>query len=295
MKNFSRCPRCGSLTQKSTAYNGGASEFWFECTRCNTYINSYIPQPHQAEVHRDAHTYIGNFGGYGTGKTLTSRQELYKHVFTTPNANVLIGANVSSQYEQTIKRDIEADIPKAFVKYVSTQKSYMDLINGARIMFRPLDDVDKIRSYNLTMFIIVEASEVDPEAFVQLKTRLRNLNASIPYTNPDGSVVYETLENGMKVPKVKTDWLKGIIESNPDSGWIRTEVLYTLMRSLSTVRSQMMSLYLMQLRILQSVHTLQVQIAMLSSHLTSLITCVRTNLPGGLTVIFSPASAMQRV
>ena len=227
MKNFSRCPRCGSLTQKATAYNGGESEFWFECTRCNTYINSYIPQPHQADVHRDAHTYIGNFGGYGTGKTLTSRQELYKHVFTTPNANVLIGANVSSQYEQTIKRDIEADIPKAFVKYVSTQKSYMDLINGARIMFRPLDDVDKIRSYNLTMFIIVEASEVDPEAFVQLKTRLRNLNASIPYTNPDGSVVYETLENGMKVPKVKTDWLKGIIESNPDSGWIRTEVLYT--------------------------------------------------------------------
>ena len=185
MKNFSRCPRCGSLTQKSTAYNGGESEFWFECTRCNTYINSYIPQPHQADVHRDAHTYIGNFGGYSTGKTLTSRQELYKHVFTTPNANVLIGANVSSQYEQTIKRDIEADIPKAFVKYVSTQKSYMDLINGARIMFRPLDDVDKIRSYNLTMFIIVDASEVDPEAFVQLKTPLRNLNASIPYTNPD--------------------------------------------------------------------------------------------------------------
>jgi phage terminase large subunit len=177
-------------------------------------------------VHRDYHTYIGNFGGYGTGKTLTSREEIYKHLFLTPNANILIGANVSSQYEQTIKRDIEADLPKAFVKSVSTQKQYIDFINGSRIMFRPLDDVDKIRSYNLTMFVIVEASEVDPEAFTQLKTRLRNLNAAIPYTDEEGEVVYEELDNGLRVPKIKTDWLKGIIESNPDSGWIRTEVLY---------------------------------------------------------------------
>lgn len=227
MKNFSRCPRCGSLTKKSIAINEGESEFWVECTRCNTYINTYIPQPHQFSVHEDAHTYVGNFGGYGTGKTLTSRQELYKHVFITPNANVLIGANVSSQYEQTIKRDIEADLPKAFVKYISTQKSYIDLINGARIMFRPLDDPDKLRSYNLTMFIIVEASEVNPESFVQLKTRLRNLNAAIPETDEDGNVLYNTLDNGLKVPRLKGDWLKGIIESNPDSGWIRTEVLYT--------------------------------------------------------------------
>lgn len=227
MKNFSRCPRCGSLTKKSIAINEGESEFWVECTRCNTYINTYIPQPHQFSVHEDAHTYVGNFGGYGTGKTLTSRQELYKHVFITPNANVLIGANVSSQYEQTIKRDIEADLPKAFVKYISTQKSYIDLINGARIMFRPLDDPDKLRSYNLTMFIIVEASEVNPESFVQLKTRLRNLNAAIPETDEDGNILYNTLDNGLKVPRLKGDWLKGIIESNPDSGWIRTEVLYT--------------------------------------------------------------------
>jgi len=227
MKNFSRCPRCGSLTKRAIAINNAESEFWLECTRCNTYINTYIPQPHQAAVHNDHHTFIGNFGGYGTGKTLTSREELYKHVFLTPNANVLIGANVSSQYEQTIKRDIEADLPKAFVKYISTQKSYIDLINGARIMFRPLDDVDKLRSYNLTMFIIVEASEVDPEAYIQLKTRLRNLNASVPETDENGEILYTDLDNGLKVPKIKGDWLKGIIESNPDSGWIRTEVLYT--------------------------------------------------------------------
>jgi hypothetical protein len=177
-------------------------------------------------VHSDPHLYIGNFGAYGTGKTLTSRQEIYKHIFITPNANVLVCANIAPQYEQTLKREIEQDIPKAFVKYVSTQKSFMDLINGARIIYRPLDDPDKLRSLNVTMFVIIEASEVSSEAFTQLKTRTRNLAATTPLRDEQGNIVYDTLENGQKVPRIDKDWRRGIIESNPDSGWIRTQVLY---------------------------------------------------------------------
>lgn len=224
MKN--RCPRCGAPLVATEAISGAPSEFWLECTKCNAYVNTYRPQPHQEAVHRDPHLYTGNFGGYGTGKTLTSRQEIYKHCFLTPNANVLICANISAQYEQTLKRDIENDFPKRFVKHISVQKSYIDLINGARIMFRPLDDVDKLRSLNLSMFVIIEASEVDPEAFQQLKTRLRNLAAAIPKRDIMGKVVFTTLENGAEVPVIDIDWRKGLIESNPDSGWIRNDVLY---------------------------------------------------------------------
>jgi hypothetical protein len=220
------CPRCGTELHQATSYAGVPSEYWLECDKCNTYVNTYVPQPHQESVHEDSHLYVGNFGAYGTGKTLTSREEIYKHLFITPNANVLICANIAAQYEQTIKRDIEQDIPKAFVKYVSVQKSYMDLINGARIMFRPLDDPDKLRSLNLTMFVIVEASEANGEAFHQLKTRLRNLAATTPLKDKDGNIVYRTLENGQKVPVIDKDWRRGIAESNPDSGWIRTDILY---------------------------------------------------------------------
>lgn len=227
MHDFSRCPRCNSLTEKAKAYNGGDSEFWITCTKCNTYMNTYLPQPHQASVHEDPHLYVGNFGGFGTGKTTVSRQEMYKHIFLTPSANVLITANIASQYEQTIKREIEADIPAAFVSYVSVQKQYMDLINGARIMYRPLDDPDKIRSYNLSMFIIIEASETDGESFQLLKTRLRNMNAALMLRDENGNIVTETTANGSEVPIYIADWRRGIIESNPGSGWIRTDVLYT--------------------------------------------------------------------
>lgn len=225
-KKFTKCPRCGNSMHQAISYSETPSEFWLECDRCNTYINTYIPQPHQAAVHRDSHLYIGNFGAYGTGKTLTSREEIYKHAILTPNANILIAANISAQYEQTIKREIEQDIPKAFVRYTSTQKSYMDLINGARIMYRPLDDPDKLRSLNLTMFVIVEASEVSGDAFQQLKTRTRNMAASIPKRDEQGHIIYKVLSNGQRVPEIEVDWRRGIIESNPDSGWIRTDVLY---------------------------------------------------------------------
>ena len=225
MRDFTRCPRCHSLTKPAKAFNGGDSEFWMECSKCNTFINTYIPQAHQESVHVDTHRFTGNFGGYGSGKTLTSRQEFYKHVFLTPAGNTLIGANVASQYEQTIKRDIEADLPLAFVEDWSTQKQYMDLKNGHRIMYRPFDDPNKLRSYNLSMFIIVEASEVKAEVFTQLKSRLRNTTATAPVRTKKGEIVYKTTKTGVPVPKIKADWRKGIIESNPDAGWIRSEVL----------------------------------------------------------------------
>ncbi len=150
---------------------------------------------------------------------------MYKHIFLTPKGNTLIGANVASQYEQTIKRDIEADLPKAFVTRINTQKQYIELINGHRIIFRPFDDPEKLRSYNITMFIIVEASEVKRAAFTQLKTRLRGLAATIPKKDSQGNIIYKTAKNGVKIPVIDKAWFKGIIESNPSAGWIRSEVL----------------------------------------------------------------------
>ena len=84
----------------------------------------------------------------------------------------------------------------------------------------------KLRSLNLSMFIIIEASETNPEAFTQLKTRLRNMAAAEPRRDEAGRPIYTTLKNGVQVPLIKSEWRRGIIESNPDSGWIRNEVLY---------------------------------------------------------------------
>lgn len=213
--DFSKCPRCGYPMRQTKTYSGAPSRWWLECSnkRCNTFINTYQPQPHQEDVHRDSHLYVGNFGGYGSGKTTNSQQEQYKHAFITPNGNSLIAANITPQYEQTIKRDIESDLPAAFIREVSNMKAYMDLVNGHRILYRPLDDPDKLRSLNLSHAIILEASETPHDAFVQLQTRVRNSAAFI--NSPDAKPGDKPL----------ADWRKIIIESNPDAGWIRSNFL----------------------------------------------------------------------
>jgi PBSX family phage terminase large subunit len=205
--NQKRCPRCNALLQPTPSISGAPSTDWLECSNssCNTYVDTYHPMDHQTSVHLDAHRIIGNFGSYGTGKTKTSEKEIEKHIFITPNANILLGANITSQYEQTLLRDFEKSMPQAFMESRSQQKGYIDFINGARLMLRPFDDPDKLRSNNYSLVVMLEASEINADAFHQLKTRLRNTAATNPNT--------------------KSDWRKLICESNPDSGWIRTDVL----------------------------------------------------------------------
>lgn len=213
--DYSKCPRCGYPTQQVKTPTGNQSRWWLECSnkRCNTFINTYQPQKHQEEIHKDPHLYLGNFGGYGSGKTTNSQQEQYKHAFITPMGNSLIAANITAQYEQTIKRDIESDVPSAFIKEISVQKAYMDFVNGHRILYRPLDDPDKLRSLNLSHAIILEASETPHEAFTQIQTRTRNAAA------------FRNQENHKLGQKPLADWRKVIIESNPDAGWIRSNFL----------------------------------------------------------------------
>ena len=224
---FKKCPRCKYPLKRTLALNQGYSEFWLECSnpRCNTYVNTYIPQSHQADFHKDAHRFKGSFGGYGTGKTLTDREEFYKHMFITPGGNGLIGANIVSQFDATIKRDVENDLPQAFVAHQNTQKNYIDFVNGYRLMFRPFDDPDKLRSLNLDFFLILEASEVKAEAYTQLKTRIRNLSATKPKRDEHGDPMFKYTREGVPIPILDFDWRQGIIESNPDSGWIKSEHL----------------------------------------------------------------------
>ena len=225
VRDFSRCPRCGAITERCTTLSGDISQFWRECTQCNTYINTYIPQAHQQIFHKDAHKFKGNFGGYGSGKTTTTREEFYKHFAITPNGTGLIGANISAQYEQTIKRDIEADFPATLVKEVSVKNSYIEMINGYRLMFRPFDDPGKLRSLNLDFLAIVEGSEVDDQIFIIGKTRVRNTAATSQKLDAQGRPLYGYTEQGVAIPIIDGDWRTIITESNPDAGWIKTNVL----------------------------------------------------------------------
>jgi hypothetical protein len=51
------------------------------------------------------------------------------------------------------------------------------------------------------------------------------MNATVSKRDQDGNVLYRITRTGVQIPQIEADWRRGIIESNPDSGWIRSEVL----------------------------------------------------------------------
>ncbi len=218
-----KCPRCNTPTDPSKTLSGSFSMFWRECPKCNAYLNTYRPQYHQQLFHQDSHRFKGNFGGYGSGKTRTSLEELYKHIFLTPGGTGLIGAAIYPQIAQTIKRDLEEDFPVHLVKDVSVQQSYITFTNGYRLLFRPLDDPGKMRSLNLDLIIIVEGSEVKPEFFDIAKTRLRNLAATA--LDDEEPYIRHPEDPNIKVPNLKADWRQFLTESNPDAGWVKSGIV----------------------------------------------------------------------
>ncbi|MEV2907560.1 phage terminase large subunit [Paenibacillus larvae] len=161
-------------------------------------ILSYIPQPHQEAFHRQYALIKAYFGGYGSGKTTTACQEVIRHVLSTTNGTTLIGAATLPQLEQTAMKEFLDRFPEELIVHYNKQKNFLDVINGHRVIFRPLDDEGKARSLNLSCAWIEEASEVNYEYFVQLQTRMRNEN---------------------------TEQHMIILSSNPDIGWIKEEIL----------------------------------------------------------------------
>lgn len=185
-------------------------DWWLSCNECNALLFCYNPMNHQAQFHADQHKYKAFFGGYGSAKTSTCAAELIKLTLATPNGTSLVGAATLPQLEQTAKKDLMSMLHPSLIENYSVQKNYIDLTNGHRILFRPLDSEGKARSLNLCFIWVEEASEVSFDYIVQLQTRMRN---------------HATKKHQM------------ILSSNPDLGHVRMEFLLKADKIYGSVRN----------------------------------------------------------
>lgn len=200
-----KCPLCGGEVKVHE------SVFYGRCDTCLATLIDYKPCSHQVDFHKSKAKYRLNIGGYGTGKTTMDAAELVlNHVFLVPNGRTLITAQSLQQVREAVLPELEKFLPPWFItKQTKTPLPKYSLMNGHEIIIYASDDEEKIRSLNLTAFWIVEASGVDFKIFTQLQTRLRNRAAVIK--DKQG---YEVEHRFM-----------GIVESNPEEGWIRDEFL----------------------------------------------------------------------
>jgi phage terminase large subunit len=193
------CPQCnfGHMIPSDQVDDDG-QHIYETCSECDTVQLTYEPMRHQDAFHSDPAKFKGYFGGYGSGKTRSGAEEIKDHILNTPNGMTLIGAETKNQLDNTAKDMFFKVFPDFMIEDYWKAKDMLLCANGHVIIFRSLDDEGKLRSLNLTGFWIEEASEVKYEIFVQLQTRLRNK---------------------------ATKYHQGILTSNPDMGWIKSEFL----------------------------------------------------------------------
>ena len=176
------------------------------CNICNSAIILYKPLPHQQLYHQDTHTFKAIFGAYGSGKTTTATIELIRHALAVPYGMSAMLAPTMQMLQETSYATLLQYLPHTFIEHeVKTRgKEEIILTNGHKILLLPSNSADKLRSLNLSAFYLEEASNAKYEVFSELTARTRNRAA---------------IQNGR-------NRLLGIICSNPDVGWVRTEILH---------------------------------------------------------------------
>jgi hypothetical protein len=80
-------------------------------------------------------------------------------------------------------------IPRELIRVNNRSELYVELFNGSQIHGLPLDDPKKIENYNLGLFMIDQAEEVEEDIFLKFHGRLRQVNApreGLLLFNPNG-------------------------------------------------------------------------------------------------------------
>lgn len=136
--------------------------------------------------------YVAFISGVGGGKTITGCVTILAQAVMYPST-YLIARQHYPQLKDTTYRTFKQICPPELIleDRIADMLIRIKGVNGktSTILFRPLEDWDKLRSLNLGGFFIDEASEVSEEAFMLLQGRLRDsggLRKGICISNPNG-------------------------------------------------------------------------------------------------------------
>jgi len=102
-------------------------------------------------------------GGMGSGKTLAGVWEAIDVSLSYPNNFGMIARKTYRELEDSTKRTFFDVCPQQLIKDFRARDDMVTLVNGSTIIFRSLDDEQKLRSVNLGWWYIDEASELSDD------------------------------------------------------------------------------------------------------------------------------------
>lgn len=216
------CPRCRKPLVKAVSLDKGPSTFFNECPACGTLVNTFQPLPHQATFLSHPARYKMAAGGYGSGKSAVDIQYVIKHLLLIPKARICVYARTYTAIESTFLKEFRQIFPESLFESKNDSKHEYYFTNGAVLMLRSADDPTKLKSMNLTLAVIIEASDLDEDGFTMLRSRIRNTSALIPEVDANGVAVTKwDPQTRSHTPVYKFDARYILMETNPASNWVK--------------------------------------------------------------------------
>ena len=119
------------------------------------------------------------YGGAGSGKSYTVSQFLIVNkLLRYKNKRLLVTRKYNPSLKQTAYSLVLEWLSKFGVKYEEKKSEQLiTLANGSEILFRGMDDSEKIKSSEFNYIWMEEATEFSMDDFLQLRLRLRRANA----------------------------------------------------------------------------------------------------------------------
>jgi hypothetical protein len=140
----------------------------------------YTPLPSQAAFHKSTARMKGFSGPIGAGKSQALCHEAIRLSYVNPGRPGLIGAPTYPMLRDTTQQALfdilnSNQIPYEFAK---AENILVMRETGSRIMFRPLDEFERLRGTNLAWFGLDELTYTPEAAWLRLEGRLRDPKAT---------------------------------------------------------------------------------------------------------------------
>ena len=112
-------------------------------------------------------------GGLGSGKSTAMIEEIKALALENPGFTYLIGRKTMPSLRDTTMKTFFSRMEDGLIKKFDKTHSIATLVNNSEIIFRPLDDLEKMKSLEVAGFGLDEANEIDQEMYNTLKSRVR--------------------------------------------------------------------------------------------------------------------------
>jgi len=118
------------------------------------------------------------YGGAGSGKSVATAQHIVYLLLTQPDIRILIIRKTLPALRITAYRLILDILYQMQVPFYLNKSELVIRFNNSEILFKGMDDPEKIKSYEANYVWCEEATEITKEDFLQLNLRMRRANAA---------------------------------------------------------------------------------------------------------------------